>query len=59
MFRCTSATLAVTVIVSNDAPYLTAMDAAPVLDFAKHVFDLVALAAEDCVVGFGHFAVRL
>jgi len=38
---------------------VTGVDAAPVLEFAEHVFDLVALAVEGDVVRDGHFAVCL
>jgi hypothetical protein len=33
------------------------VDAAPILEFAEHILDLVALAVEGGVVRDGHFAV--
>ena len=41
------------------AAVIAGVDAAPVLEFAEHVFDFVALAVEGGVVRYGHFAVRL
>ena len=42
-----------------DASVVTGMDAAPVLEFAEHVLDLVTLAVEVRVVRDGLFAVCL
>ena len=41
------------------ASVVTCMDAAPVLEFAEHVLDLVTLAVEGGVVRNRDFAVRL
>lgn len=41
------------------AAVIEGVDAAPVLEFAEHVLDLVTLLIKDRVVRDGHFAVGL